>query len=104
MDDDPLGLDPGTMRRIGYQTIDMLVESLARLNELPALRRSSFQEVERRLQEPPPASAHPYDALLDRLSRDVLTFMAQNDHPRFFGYVPGCGTWPATMGGIVGFC
>ncbi|MDX6325209.1 MAG: hypothetical protein QOK15_1563, partial [Nocardioidaceae bacterium] len=26
MDDDPLAIDPETMRRIGYETVDWLVE------------------------------------------------------------------------------
>ena len=37
---DPLGLDPETMRRLGYQTVDMLVDRLSAVAEGPVIRRA----------------------------------------------------------------
>ena len=39
--DDPLGLDPETMRRLGYRTVDMLVDRLSAVAEVPVFRRFS---------------------------------------------------------------
>jgi hypothetical protein len=46
MDENPLGLDPETMRRLGYRTVDMLIDTLSahkssppRLLEHPEDRR-----------------------------------------------------------------
>ncbi len=101
MKTDPLALDPETMRRLGYQTVDRLVEWLATAEDRPALTRATRREMEQRLQEPAPATGQPLATLLHRLDRDVLAFMARNDHPRYFGYIPGCGTWPAALGDFI---
>ena len=39
--DAPLGLDPETMRRLGYRTVDMLVDRLSAVAEVPVFRRFS---------------------------------------------------------------
>jgi hypothetical protein len=39
MELDPLGIDPETMRRLGYQTVDLLVDRMAGLST----RRHSSQ-------------------------------------------------------------
>jgi glutamate/tyrosine decarboxylase-like PLP-dependent enzyme len=31
----------------------------------------------------------------------VLPFVGHFDHPRFFGYIPGAGTWPAALGDLI---
>jgi glutamate/tyrosine decarboxylase-like PLP-dependent enzyme len=54
-----------------------------------------------RIDEPPPGAPRPFDALLQRLDRDVLPFVGHFDHPRFFGYIPGAGTWPAALGDLI---
>src|SRR5689334_21153639 len=101
MHTDPLALDADTMRQLGYQTVDQLVEWLVTAEDQPALRRATRREMEQRLREPAPLVAQPFATLLSRLDRDVLPFMARNDHPRFFGYIPGSGTWPAALGDFI---
>ena len=31
----------------------------------------------------------------------MLPFVGHFDHPRFFGYIPGAGTWPAALGDLI---
>jgi aromatic-L-amino-acid/L-tryptophan decarboxylase len=101
MDEDPLGLDPETMRRLGYQTVDLLVDRWVRLREQPVLRRGTPTELARRLNGPPPAGPQGFDSILEQLGSDVLPFVSHNDHPAFFAYIPGCGTWPGVLGDLV---
>jgi aromatic-L-amino-acid decarboxylase len=92
---DPLALDRETMRRMGYEVIDLLVDRIAGLADEPVLRTATYQEMEARIAEPAPAQGRDFTTLLHRLDTDVLPFGAHWDHPRFFGYIPGTGTWPA---------
>ena len=98
---DPLGLDPETMRRLGYQTVDMLVDRLSAVAEGPVIRRADRPEMERRLREPPPEGAQGFDEILGRLGTDVLPFASVTGHPRYFAFVPGCPTWPASLGDLI---
>jgi glutamate/tyrosine decarboxylase-like PLP-dependent enzyme len=99
--DDPLGLDPETMRRLGYQTVDMLVDRLSAVADGPVIRRSGRPEMERRLREPPPEVASGFDEILGRLGTDVLPFASVTGHPRYFAFIPGCPTWPASLGDLI---
>lgn len=101
MSDDPLALDRETMRRMGYRVVDLLADRIAGLADAPVLRTATRQEMDARLMEPPPARGLPFDDLVERLDRDVLSFTARWDHPRFFGYIPGSGTWPAALGDLI---
>jgi aromatic-L-amino-acid decarboxylase len=101
MDADPLGLDPETMRRLGYQTVDLLVDRWVGLGEQPVLRRGTPTELARRLNGPPPQGPEGFERILEQLGTDVLPFLSLNDHPAFFAYIPGCGTWPGVLGDLV---
>jgi aromatic-L-amino-acid/L-tryptophan decarboxylase len=95
---DGLELDAETMRDLGYQVVDMLVARIAGLDEARAWRGASRAEMESRLREPPPAGPTDFDEIVRRLGADVLPFTGHHDHPRFFGYVPSCPTWPGILG------
>jgi glutamate/tyrosine decarboxylase-like PLP-dependent enzyme len=99
--DNPLGLDPETMRRLGYQTVDMLVDRLTAVAEGPVIRRADRPEMERRLREPAPEGAQGFDEILGRLGTDVLPFASVTGHPRYFAFIPGCPTWPASLGDLI---
>jgi aromatic-L-amino-acid/L-tryptophan decarboxylase len=99
--DDPLGLDPETMRQLGYQTVDMLVDRLSAVAEGPVIRRAGREEMERRLSEPPPEAAQGFEEILERLGEDVLPFASVTGHPRYFAFIPGCPTWPASLGDLI---
>jgi glutamate/tyrosine decarboxylase-like PLP-dependent enzyme len=86
------------MRRLGYRAVDMLVDRIAALDESPAWRGATRAEMEARLREPPPEEPADPDELFARLRDDVLPFIGHHDHPRFFGFVPSCPTWPGILG------
>jgi glutamate/tyrosine decarboxylase-like PLP-dependent enzyme len=98
---DPLALDPEQMRRMGYQVVDMLVDRIASLADGPVLQTATREEMEARLDEPAPMLGRDFTSLLTRLEQDVLPYVGHFDHPRFFGYVPGAGTWPAALGDLI---
>src|SRR5437899_3798835 len=94
----PLWLDRETMRRLGYRTIDALVDRLSRpWDASPIVRTLAPEELAGRIGEPAPEAPHDLGSLLERLERDVLPFMARNEHPGYFAYIPGCGTWPGAL-------
>ena len=97
--DDPLALDPETMRRLGYRTVDLLVERLGANG--PPLRRATPAEMRQRLSTPMPETSTSYEEVLAQLERDVLPFASRNDHPGFFAFVPSSGTWPSALGDFI---
>jgi aromatic-L-amino-acid decarboxylase len=101
MSRDPLALDRETMRRMGHEVVDLLVDRIAGLADEPVLRTATRREMEARIAEPAPAEGRDFTTLLHRLDSDVLPFGAHWDHPRFFGYIPGTGTWPAALGDLI---
>src|SRR6476661_1047825 len=101
MSSDPLALDSETMRKMGYEVIDLLVRRIHELADGPVLQTASRTEMAERIDEPAPESPSDFGELLGRLDRDVLPFVGHFDHPRFFGYVPGAGTWPGALGDLI---
>jgi aromatic-L-amino-acid decarboxylase len=98
--DDALSVDAETMRRLGYQTVDAVVDRLTDPNA-PALRRASPAEMRARLAGPQPRGPQPFDEILDQLERDVLPFMGRSDHPGYFAFIPFGSTWPSALGDFV---
>lgn len=100
MDGDPLALDAGTMRRLGHEVVDMVVDEMLD-RSAPVLRRATPAEMERRLGGRPPEAGEDFTALLAQLRRDVLPFMGRSSHPGFFAFVPGSPTWPGVLGDMI---
>ena len=101
MDRDPLALSPERMREMGYAVVDMLIARIDGVRDGPVLQTETFQAMRDRLAAAPPAGPTDFDDLLARLDQDVLPFVGHFDHPRFFGYIPGAGTWPAALGDLI---
>ena len=102
MDGGPLWLDAETMRKLGRDTVDAIADRLTRpWDATPVVASRSPEELSARLQEPAPEEPRPFDQLLARLDADVLPFMARNEHPGYFAYIPGCGTWPSALGDLI---
>ena len=59
--DDPLALDPETMRATGYRMVDLLVERVAGVRDWPALTRASPAEMRERLHGPAPEAGTGFD-------------------------------------------
>ena len=100
MADDPLRLDPETMRELGYSTVDTLVRWLGDA-EAPPLTRATPEEMRARLSGPPPDRPESFDEILAGLERDVLPFVSRVQHPRFLAFVPGASTWPGALGDLI---
>src|SRR3954462_705439 len=96
----PLALDPETMRRLGYRTIDMLVDRITG-EPGPVVRSETPSELRERLTIAPPETRAGFDEILDGLERDVLPFVARISHPGYLAFVPGEGTWPGALGDLI---
>src|SRR3954470_6042004 len=96
----PLALDPETMRRLGYRTIDMLVDRITGAPG-PVVRSQAPGELRERLTIAPPETPAGFDEILDGLERDVLPFVARISHPGYLAFVPGEGTWPGALGDLI---
>ena len=95
--DDELWLDRETMRTLGYQAVDRLVEHLADPRAHRLLTRVTREELEGRLDEPPPAEGVGFDLLLDQLWSDVVPFARASSIPGTWHSSPhatrGSGRW-----------
>src|SRR3954469_3699769 len=101
MEPDPLALSPERMREMGYAVVDMLVARIEALRDGPVLKTETLERMRERLFAPPPSAPPDFARLLARLDEDVLQYVGHFDHPRFFGYIPGAGTWPAALGDLI---
>ena len=99
-DENMLALDRETMRAIGYQTIDMLVDLLCD-DSVPVLRGATPAEMAARVGADAPEQARPFGELLGQLRDDVLPFMSRLQHPAYFAYIPACPTFPGALGDLV---
>jgi glutamate/tyrosine decarboxylase-like PLP-dependent enzyme len=97
---DALALDAETMRALGYRTVDLLVEQLTDA-EAPPLRRATPADMQARLGGPAPEQPEPLEQIFEQLVADVLPFRSRVDHPRFFAFIPGSGTWPGALGDFI---
>src|SRR3954451_7786694 len=88
------------MRRLGYRTVDALVDRLVD-DSIPALRRATPPEMRERPGGPQPRGPQPFDEILEQLERDVLPFMGRSDHPGYFAFIPFGSTWPSALGDFV---
>jgi aromatic-L-amino-acid decarboxylase len=98
---DPLWLEPEEMRRIGYRTVDMLVDGLVDPAQRPPLRVASPEEMRGRINGDPHAEGQDYDAILAELEEHVLPFTAHWGHPGYFAFIPGAGTFPGALGDLI---
>jgi glutamate/tyrosine decarboxylase-like PLP-dependent enzyme len=98
--DSPLSLDAETMRRLGYRTVDMLVDRML-APPGPVVRAAPPQQLRERLKQPPPEAPASFDEILDGLERDVLPYVARISHPGYLAFIPGEGTWPGALGDLI---
>src|SRR3954447_18349807 len=100
-DTDPLALDAETMRRLGYRTVDMLVDRLADPAAQPPLRVASPADMRGRLSGGPPAAGREFDDVVAELEEHVLPFVAHWGHPGYFAFIPGSSTFPGALGDFI---
>lgn len=95
-----LELESERMRELGYRTVDALVDWLGDDSQ-PPLRRAAPEEVAASCAGPPTAAGEPFEAVLERLFRDILPYSSRTGHPSYFAFVPSAGTWPGALGDFV---
>ncbi|MFN2383729.1 MAG: aspartate aminotransferase family protein [Gemmatimonadota bacterium] len=97
----PLQLSPEAMRALGYRAVDLVVDHLTALPDLPVGRRTDPATLAALLDEPPPETGRDPDAVLERLRRDVLDHTLHVNHPRFFAFVPSPGNYVGAVGELL---
>jgi aromatic-L-amino-acid/L-tryptophan decarboxylase len=101
MGSDPLALRPEVMREMGLAVVEMLIARIEGLRDGPVLQTDMLDPMRERLAAQPSSGPREFGELLRVLDEDVLPFVGHFDHPRFFGYIPGAGTWPAALGDLI---
>ncbi|MDX6546530.1 MAG: aromatic-L-amino-acid/L-tryptophan decarboxylase, partial [Gaiellales bacterium] len=98
--DSPLSIEPELMRRLGYRTIDMLVDRITGPPG-PVMRSAAPEELEQALAMHAPEAPGSYDEIIAGLERDVLPYVARISHPGYLAFIPGEGTWPGALGDLI---
>jgi aromatic-L-amino-acid/L-tryptophan decarboxylase len=96
----PFAMDPQTMRSLGYQAVDALVDRWTHLPEGPPWRGASRAELDRDPLFGAPPPEHPSDpaAVMALALERILPVAARVDHPDFLAYIPSAPTWPSVVG------
>lgn len=92
-------LDPAdweSMRRLGHQMVDDMVQFLQTIGEQPVWREPS-DEAKRHLQADLPQSPQDLEGVYDDFKKHVLPFYNGNIHPRFWGWVKGTGSMQSAL-------
>ncbi len=92
-----LELPPAQMRELGYRVVDRIVDHLAGLNGKAVGAKGDPAALRPRLSEPPPRGGVPAEEIFSRLERDVLPYIMNICHPRFFAFVPGPSNFVSVM-------
>lgn len=76
------------MRRLGYETIDMLVAHMAELADLPQGGPETRAKLEQLLPAELPTGPRDPQEVLAEVGEVILKHQMHTQHPRFFGFVP----------------
>src|SRR5437764_11592379 len=93
-----LDWDPRRAREIGERAVDLWVEFLEKLPDLPIGRRERADEVRAAVTLDVPDEPMPLDDLMAHLRSIVLEHSMYPGHPGFMAYVSGAGTVPGVAG------
>src|SRR6476660_2407689 len=88
------------MRRLGYRTVDMLVERLT-ADPGPVVGRIAQQDMLARIAMPAPEDPAGFDTILEGVERDILPHVARLGHPGYMAFIPGEPTWPGALGDLI---
>ena len=92
-----LQMAPDEMRELAHHVTDILVERVEGLGSRRAWEGDFKDALANLLDEDPPETGQPARDVIDRAVQDVLTNTLRLDHPRSFGFVPTCPTWPGVL-------
>jgi aromatic-L-amino-acid decarboxylase len=93
-------LDPNadTMRRLGYELIDRIVDHLTTLSDQRVARRGNHAQFAELVDEPLPLTPSSIDNCLDFFFERIVPDMTRVNHPRFHAFIP-C---PSSFAGAIG--
>jgi glutamate/tyrosine decarboxylase-like PLP-dependent enzyme len=89
------------MRAFGRLVVDLVIEHMTGLRDMPAGRKTGRARLEGMLREPPPEQGADFRALLPQLRDTVFDSIMHVDHPRFFGFVPSPGNFASVMADVL---
>lgn len=98
-----MNLDPSPdeMRRLGYAAIDRIVEHYSSLDRQRVATPAVPEELSALVAEPLPRAGRGTDETLNKFFDTILPRATLVNHPRFFAYVPGPGSF---IGGLGAAC
>lgn len=93
-------LDPDaeTMRRLGYELIDRVVEHLTTLSDQRVARRGDYAKFVGLVDEPLPEIPSKIEDCFDFFFERVVPDMTRVNHPRFHAYIPCPSSFAGAMG------
>ncbi len=96
-------LDPDreTMRRLGYATADRVADWLADLSDQRVFTPPQGPPLRALVDEPLPRKGLGESTSLARFFDELLPKATLVNHPRFFAYVPGPGSFQGALGGFM---
>ena len=89
------------MRRMGYATIERLVDHILSLETQPARGDVGAADLCRRLREPAPEQGVAYEPLLDQLLAEWVPRSFTAPGPGYLAYIPGGGLYPAALADLI---
>ena len=92
-----LQMAPETMRELAHHVVEILIGRSLRLPSERVWEGDFKDALVDRLDEDPPETGRPPREVVDRAAQDVLNNTLRLDHPRSFGFVPTCPTWPGVL-------
>jgi len=95
-DSRPLQLSPDAMRKFGHRVVDILVDHIETLRDRPVSTQKPRAELDAKIGGFSDAPASPED-VLSLTEREVMGAITTVDHPRFYAFVPGPGSFVGAM-------
>jgi aromatic-L-amino-acid/L-tryptophan decarboxylase len=94
--DNKLQMSPDAMRELGHRVVDIIVDHIETLRDRRVAIQKPRAELEARLGTFSDAPASPAD-VLSLVEQDVMGAVTAVDHPRFYAFVPGPGSFVGAM-------
>ena len=92
-----LQMSPQAMLDLAQRAAEVLVRRHGNLAGEGAWDGEFRAELSERLMEDPPEGGSPPAEVMDRAVHEVLPWALSLDHPRSFGFVSSCPTWPGVV-------
>jgi aromatic-L-amino-acid decarboxylase len=87
-------LDPEdwvSMRTLGHRMIDDIMDYIETIRDRPVWMHAPTQ-VKSHFECPPPSDPEPPGDVYEEYLRYILPYQLGNTHPRYWGWITGCGT------------